>query len=85
MGMDPDEDDDEDNAVAAEAAAHLSAAKSAGNTVSLADEAAQFNSPVEHALAVLKIIGVSEHEDFGNKLGAKLVEDNVRSVRSECA
>ena len=53
--------------------------------MSLADEAAQFNSPVEHALAVLKIIGVSEHEDFGDKLGAKLVEDNVRSVQAKFA
>jgi len=76
VGLDPDEDDEEDNDVAAEAAAHLSAPKATGNITTLADEAAQFNSPVEHALAVLKIIGVSEHEDFGDKLGAKLVEDN---------
>jgi len=76
MGL-ADDDEEEDYGVTPEAAAHLSAPKAAkAGGVSLADEAAQFNGPVEHALAVLKIIGVSEHEEFGEKLGDKLVEDN---------
>lgn len=76
MGL-ADDDEEEDYGVTPEAAAHLSAPKpNKGGGVSLADEAAQFNSPVDHALAVLKIIGVSEHEEFGEKLGSKLVEDN---------
>lgn len=78
MGLGADDDDEEeDYGVSKEAAAALAGPKaSKGGGMTLADEAAQFNGPVEHALAVLKIIGVSEHEEFGEKLGDKLVEDN---------
>lgn len=69
------DDDEEDDVVDTETASFLSAGKVKGGP-SLSEEAAQFNGPIEHALAVLKIIGVPEHEDFGTKLGEKLVEDN---------
>lgn len=67
---------DDDDHVDPETAAFLSAEKSQKGAVTLSEEAAQFNTPTEHALAVLKIIGVTEYEEFGSKLGEKLVDEN---------